>query len=179
VVCLAGVPLALWQATKDPNLGYLAFATMGIYTVIIWWVYWKNGGETRRHLRSLARALEVDRVAVTQCQSSEMVEAEELEDEGAEFFFQVEPGKIFCVRGQQYYATRRFPNTDFELVEIWGDDRPVSWTIVCHGTKLNPIRTISKADKEWLIKSERYPEDLEVIDGKLGELEEIILRGAR
>jgi len=179
VVCLAGVPLALWQATKDPNLGYLAFGTMGIYTVIIWWVYWKNGGETKRHLRSLKRALEVNRVHVTHCQSSEMVEAEELEDEGAEYFFQVESGKILCLCGQQYYATRRFPNADFELVEIWTDDHPVSWTIVCHGAKLTPTRTISKADKERLLRSEGYPKDMEVIDGRLDQLEEIILRGER
>jgi hypothetical protein len=100
-----------------------------------------------------------------------MAELEEEEDEGACYALQLENNKIIFVTGQDDYASAWFPNTDFSLVEIYGDGNVlVEGFIEKNGKKLTPQRTISAKVKSKL----RIPDHLEVIDGGPGDLENLL-----
>ena len=129
----------------------------------------------RKHLsKQIARleeALARNRAAVTRIASEQMVEFEEIEDEGACYAFQVAENKIAFVSGQEYYPSAKFPNSDFEIVDIsCADGYPIEGGIEKRGKKLAPIRRIDAKTKETLA----VPDDLSVIDGKLEDLEELL-----
>lgn len=118
-------------------------------------------------------ALEENKVKVIHCQSERMLEFEEFEDEGAEYLFQVETGRIFHLFGQEYYETGKFPNSDFELAAIIGKDGyMVDFYINCLGQKLKPERTIS-AEKKG-----KYANALcelpELFDGSIDNIDNIL-----
>jgi hypothetical protein len=129
----------------------------------------------RKHLsKQIARleeALSRNRAAVTRIASEQMVEFEEIEDEGACYAFQVAENKITFVSGQEYYPSAKFPNSDFDIVDISASDGfPVEGGIEKRGKKLAPLRRIIAKAKETLT----VPDDLSVIDGKLEDLEELL-----
>ena len=146
-------------------------AWFGIVTLISVWVYFSEKPKEESAVRTYAEALSKNEAHVTRIQSDEMVELEEEEDEGACYAFQLENNKIVFVSGQDYYASARFPNTDFSLIEIYGDGSvPVEGFIEKDGKKLKPQRKISAKVKSKL----RIPFHLEVIDGSLVDLENLL-----
>lgn len=178
VVAVIGGLLSIGQFRESQALGWLALGTTAIYIVIVWAVYFQNRAADVHRLDQLEAVLERGVSRTTRCCSQQVAEAEEIEDEGATFFFQVEPDKIFVLSGQQYYATRRFPNSDFEIVEVWCDGTPVQFSIACHGEKLRPQVRLSKASKEALLEKDCYPEDFDLIEGRIERLEEALLARA-
>lgn len=132
-----------------------------------------------RDLLRLARQLEetarLGKAEVVRVRCGAMVELEEIEDEGACYAFQVEPDKVLVVDGQEFYATKRFPNEDFDLVHVRdGSGQLVELFIETHGRPLTPSRTIPSTIKGTL----EVPEHLSVVPGKLDELERVFARAA-
>jgi hypothetical protein len=95
-----------------------------------------------------------------------MVEFEEIEDEGACYAFQVTPSQIVFVCGQDFYPTRKFPSSDFSIIDVAG----FLDHIVCRATKLKPVRVIDGKTKQGL----EYVEHLQVIEGRLDQLEKLL-----
>lgn len=52
-----------------------------------------------------------------QVKTTEYYELAEEEDEGVYYLFQIHPDKILSFGGQDFYPTKKFPNSDFEIVE--------------------------------------------------------------
>lgn len=134
---------------------------------------------TRRELSAGLKALEDtvarDEADVVHIQSSAMVEFEEIEDEGACYAFQVEDRRIVFVSGQEFYASAKFPNTDFSLVHLHDSrGKLVEWLIAKHGAKAVPVRKIPAAIKSKLA----VPDHLETIEGRLDDLESLLARSA-
>src|SRR5882724_1294190 len=75
--------------------------------------------ESNFRIRELEEVLSKNRASVIHIKSDKMVEFEEIEDEGACYAFQVAENKIAFVCGQDYYASAKFPNTDFCLIAIY------------------------------------------------------------
>lgn len=177
LVVAIGTPLALSQMRKDQALGMLAFATVGCYVAIILWVYWREVRATRGWLAVLSDGVRGGHVRVTRCTSSGVVGLQEVEDEGAAYFFEVEPRRLYFVSGQEFYPTSRFPNDDFEIIEGFdAAGKPLLFEIRCHGSRIQPIRTIPSATKLELLERSGYPQDGDVIEGALDEIEDV-LRG--
>ena len=81
--------------------------------------------------------------------------------------------------GQQYYPTSKFPNTDFEVVEILGKENiPVTFDTYCYGQKLKPKRIIEKEVKLKMLNSFHYPENFDIIHGTIEGIEQRILEGS-
>lgn len=179
-ILIVGLPLALGQARNDPGLGALAFGTVAVYGLIVLYVYFREGGGHRARLRTLSGATDDGGIVrVTRCRAERVVAAEEMEDEGPEYFFEVEPGRTYYVGGQHFEGEPGFPSTDFEIVEGFdGHGGPVLFEIRCHGRPLEPVRTIPVATKLEMLSSGRYPEDGDLLDCSLGEIEATILGDA-
>ncbi|NLD35810.1 MAG: hypothetical protein GX654_02990 [Desulfatiglans sp.] len=87
-------------------------------------------------------------VKVTRIKTDRMFEAEEYEDEGACYFFEVEKDKVFLIMGQEYYSTTNFPNSDFSIIEIIDTKGQLVDSIIeKQGKKLKPLRLIPREDK--------------------------------
>ena len=135
---------------------------------------WTLVGEKRRRRQSagwLADALSRNLADVTRVSSDEMVEFEEIEDEGACYAFQVSDDEILFIEGQEFYSSAKFPNTDFEIVRIF-DSRgmQVEGFIRKSGIKLKAARQVSEETKGRL----RMPEHLARVQGRLQDLEQIL-----
>jgi len=172
-----GAPLALGQARNDPGLGALAFGTVAVYGLIVLYVYFREIGAHRARLRIVSSAVDGPGVVrVTRCRIERMVAVEEMEDEGPEHFFEVEAGTTYYVGGQHFGGEPGFPSTDFEIVEGFdGRGAPVSFEIRCHGRPLEPVRTIPVGTKLAMLSSGRYPEDGDLLDCTLDDIEATIL----
>jgi hypothetical protein len=138
---------------------------------------WMITGERRKISRRkewIEAALSRNEAEVAHIRSSEMVEFEEIEDEGAAYAFQVDGDIVVFVEGQDFYPSARFPNTDFEVIRIYGrDDEMAEMLIEKHGEKLRPVRRISARVKRTL----SLPGHLKTVRGRLAELERILRAG--
>jgi hypothetical protein len=121
-------------------------------------------------------ALRRNEARVIRIQSQAMVEFEEIEDEGASYAFQLDKHRIVFVSGQDFYPSARFPNTDFSLVSIYGDDNIlVEAFIEKQGNKLQPLRTVSSEQKSRMM----IPSHLETIEGDLNRVEQLLASDGR
>jgi hypothetical protein len=142
-----------------------------ICAVLVVWGAVNARRDLTKDIDRLERTLTRNEAREVTIQSTEMVEFEEEEDEGACYAFQLNDGRIVFIDGQEYYPSAKFPNTDFSLVSIHdADGGCVEELIYKRGQKLKPRRTIpAKFKSEMLL-----PDHLEVITGKLSELEGLL-----
>lgn len=132
-----------------------------------------------RHLpalvRSLEGALERDEAESFDVVAVAYAEFEELEDEGACYAFDLGDGRLVFLAGQQFYPSARFPSLDFSVVyPLDGGGRPADMWIEKRGAAFPPARIITASLKGEL--AERIPLTLEVVHGRLDELEELLAR---
>jgi hypothetical protein len=127
-------------------------------------------------LRAHEAAISGNEVHVTRVRSDEMVEFEEVDDEGACYAFQVDGPRIVFLNGQEYYPSAKFPNSDFSLVDIYGPDGSVleEW-IEKTGSKLRPVRKIPRKLK-WQME---VPAHMQVIEGRIADLENLLSKKQR
>jgi hypothetical protein len=143
------------------------FVALGIVIPLSLWAYIRARSELKADLLRYEGALIRNEASVVRIQAERMIEFEE-EDEGACYAFQLSGHRIVFVSGQDYYASARFPNIDFSLIEVRGDGGVVVESFLeKHGAKLKPIRRISAKEKSRM----RTPHHLEVIPGDLENLE--------
>ena len=159
-------------ATHDP--WYIVTAIwVGIGGVIFLWIYFTEKPKEEAGTHLYEDALRRDQAREIRIQSDEMVELEEEEDEGACYAFQLSGKRIVFVSGQDFYPSSRFPNSDFSLVYIYGENEVLVETFIeKHGKKQRPKRKISAKLKSKM----KVPDHLQVIEGKLDDLEELLAR---
>jgi hypothetical protein len=147
------------------------FGLVGLYSIIAFWAGRSVKREWNESVSELENALSRNLALVVHIKSTHMVEFEEIEDEGACYAFQLPDDKIVFVSGQDFYPSARFPNSDFEIIEIRDSrGKVVEGFIEKHGQKLAPVRTI-KADTKRLLDE---PDHLNVINGQLENLEQLL-----
>jgi hypothetical protein len=162
-----------WTMIATHTKWYITTAIWaGIGSVILLWVYFSEKPKEKAGVQIYEDALRRNQARVTRIQSDEMVELEEEEDEGACYAFQLRRQRIVFVSGQDFYPSARFPNSDFSLVHIYGEEEVlVESFIEKHGKKLRPKRTISAELKSKL----KVPGHLQVIEGNLDDLEKLLV----
>lgn len=135
------------------------------------WVWIEESLKRRKLVESISRTLESGRVREIRVVASSVVEFEEEEDEGACYAFQIADDRIVFVSGQEFYPSAKFPNSDFALVDVLGPSGElVDFFIRKDGARLVPVRIVSAATKRGL----RVPAHLEVVSGKLEQLEQLL-----
>jgi hypothetical protein len=96
---------------------------------------------------------------------------EEVEDEGACYAFQIEGDRLVFIAGQEFYPQARFPSHDFSLVYVLTErGEAIDMVIEKRGARAAAELTVPAATKLKL----DIPETLEVIDGKLGQIEDLL-----
>jgi hypothetical protein len=146
--------------------------------VILFWTamallftFWIAGPELRRERQRetvLAEALRTSRGRATRIASSRMVSFEEIEDEGACYAFAIDDDTVVFIAGQQFYETDRFPNDDFELVDVLASNgAPLDELLMTHGRPLRPERVIASSIKQQL----EIPQHLETANATLETIE--------
>jgi hypothetical protein len=170
-----GIPAAIGQWRQETGLGVLALVVVCVFLGIFAWTYRCNVGDVGSRERQLDQALQRGHAVATRYRPQRYVAVEEIEDEGAEFFLELQPGQTLYLGGQHYYGINKFPNADFELVELRSPDGVVDFRVDCHGDKLQPERTIGKQAKLQMLKSADYPQDGDTLPYSLDELEQRLL----
>lgn len=135
------------------------------------WSYLSARKPVIQALRRFESALQSDTAVETRIRSREMVEFEELEDEGACYAFQVDQGRIVFVTGQEFYASQRFPTSDFSIIDIRTQGGSlVEQFVEKREARLEPLRKIPAHVKYTL----KIPENLRLIQGNLADLERLL-----
>jgi hypothetical protein len=140
-------------------------------TIIGFWV----GLESRRGFRLqagyLRDGLRTNRARVLRVQAAQVVEFEEVEDEGACYAFQVSGDQMLFVCGQEYYADGTFPNDDFSIVEVLASkDVVVEEMMMKAGARVEPERRIPAGVKARL----EIPQHLELVRGDISNIEALL-----
>jgi hypothetical protein len=118
---------------------------------------------------SLRRALRKGWCQESRVKASALVELEELKGLGDCFALQVGAGKVLFLHGQAFYASRRFPTTDFSLLELYAaEGERVETRIVLRGEALAPARVIPQEALQGLVP----PAHGQLLAGSLDGLEE-------
>lgn len=134
----------------------------------------KDLDNLRRMLRGYESARRRDQAEVFEVRSSAFAELKEFEDEGACFVFQIADDRLVFVVGQEFYPQARFPSHDFSLVHILDErSQPVEMVIEKRGPQAAPARVIPAATKLRL----EIPEHLEVMEGRLDQIESLLGAG--
>jgi hypothetical protein len=171
LVC--GLLCGLTVLASDVRWHVVVAVWSGIAMVIALPAAFSAWRDLSRQVRRLEEALDADHARVTRVCSDAVVELEEIEDEGACYAFRIGPRKVAFIDGQEFYASRSFPNSDFSLVSILGrDGREIDFTIRKAGSRLTPVRQIPAEVKQRL----SIPEHLAVIDAGLDDLERSLAR---
>ena len=144
--------------------------------VIVWWVGRDLKSDSRtmdEFAAALESAVHRNLAEVYDIRATGFVAFEEVEDEGACYAFQLEGDRLVFLQGQEFYETARFPSLDFSLVcPLDHLGRQVHMFIDNRGPKAEPQRRVP-ADIKWALE---FPEDLEVVDGTLDRVEELLRR---
>lgn len=114
--------IATIAGKKGPTWYWSMLIDLGIALPIALWSYLSLRPKLIADVRNFESALRRNEARVIRIQSDRMVEFEEEEDEGACHAFQLENHRIVFVSGQEFYPAAKFPNTDFSLISIHGDN---------------------------------------------------------
>lgn len=166
------VPLlyVLGRWIKGQGLGtglafLVGFVILGL--LLIWPRTMRDFRSRAERVREVARS---GRVESMRWSSEEVLAFEEIEDEGADWCFLVESGKLLYLGGQEHYETSRFPSSECELVcarDATGEI--VYFHMFCTGHKLCPTRVVPASVKRGL----ELPESPTVLDGRLEDIERL------
>lgn len=174
-----GISTALWLATmiaSDAAWPVVTLFWIAVGSGIGFWV-WRDTKRDARYAVAMAERLESalgrDEANVFDFEARSFVEFEEIEDEGACYAFDLGPGHIAFVVGQEFYPEARFPSLDFSLVyplDAVGSE--IDMLIEKRGPKAGPLRKIPRHLKKDCV----IPDHLEVLEGQLSELERLLVR---
>ena len=172
----AAVPTGLVVAYfKTTQLGWFTCGLMIFTSGVMMALFYGDVRECNVKIAALRATADANVMDVVRCQATEMVEFEEYDDEGPTYVFQVEADRIWVVSGQDFYPTRKFPSTDFEIITSRGPTPfPAILRLAGHGTRLSAIRVVSVQTQRDL----RIPEHGELITGRLADLEGLLERPA-
>ena len=174
VVCggLWGLTMVVAFKAKGPFL-IPTMVWVSLATAFYIWSHFTEKPKLRAEASRYEWAVARSEARVVHIQSDEMVEFEEEEDEGACYAFRVGHNRIVFIRGQDFYSSAKFPNNDFSLVHIHdANGSPLETFVEKTGTKLKPVRQIPATLKSKM----RIPDHLQVIDGSLDHLEQLLAR---
>jgi len=156
----------------DRPLG-IFLGVLFIFSIIIIWALFSNIKDFKKNILELKGIIEDNKVKVIRCKTNKFIEFQEYKDFGVNLFFQVEKNKILYLGGQDFYPTKSFPNTDFEIAY----HRHLDFGTLCLGEKIKPLKKYGVNKTYQLIESEKmeYLSDgiYTTFEGKIEDIEKI------
>ncbi|MBX2843531.1 MAG: hypothetical protein KTR26_17295 [Flammeovirgaceae bacterium] len=147
------------------------FVLLGLYLFTSLWTNYYNIRNNTRQLDNHQFAMENQKAEIIQCASELVLKMEDSGFEGPDYFFQVEDNLILYIGGKAYYENEKFPNSDFEVIRIFGKNNDmVFFDIQTKGIKVNPQIVIKRKGKKKYLQSEVFPENYEVMEGNVKSL---------
>lgn len=174
----AGVTLfALWLWTVLASNAPWQFITVfwvlvgGVITIWVGRDMRVFAGQFSDMAQRLEAALLRDMADVYDIRARRFALLEEVEDEGPCYAFELYDNRMVFISGQEFYGGARFPCLDFSLVyPLDATGRAVDLIITKTGPKAAPARIIPAASRQRLAT----PEQLEVRDGRIDDLEAVL-----
>ena len=156
---------------KGPAWYYACLISAAIAFSLALWSYPSTRAKFMADVHLFESALRIGEACVIRIQSNAMVEFEEEEDEGACYAFQLKERQIVFISGQEFYPSARFPNTDFSLVTVHGDEGALAASFIeKNGNKLKALKKISARQKSRL----KIPDNMEIVEGNVDRIEHIL-----
>ena len=151
----------------DRGLWILLVVTVLIFIAIGLWSYLDSKSPFDKELKGIEELKAKNLVTSIQVKTHEYYELVEEEDEGVYYLFQIHTDKVLSFGGQDFYASKKFPNSDFEIVEGKGSSgQIVLLETYCHGEKIKPIKKI-KGKEKWDLFEKFDFEKFEITNGRL------------
>lgn len=167
-LAVCAVLCSITLAVSDSPRGVVVSFWLAAALLFTAWIALEERRRSHAVIKRLESSIRRDLAEVTRITASEVVELEEVEDEGACYGFQLPDNRIVFVCGQDFYESRKFPNSDFSLVHIQDEAGEVAEVLQDkHGEKLKPVRVIGADTRKAL----REPIHLEVVQGNLASVE--------
>lgn len=145
---------------------------IAIFGIVLWlgltvWNCYEENERSKPRIRELESALEKNRAQVLRLQATAVAVIKENDDEGDWYVFELSGEKLFFLSGYDFPVSKKFPNTDFEIVQVIGARSCLlHQTIKTYGQKLAVMKTVKSGN--------RFPNNHEVLDGRLSELESLL-----
>lgn len=156
---------------------YLLFGCAFIYILIGVWVFLEQSIRLIKKQKSINFALSKGTTKYIRVTTSRYIEFSEYEDEGVDYLFQLNDNEMLSIGGQDFYPTKKFPNTDFEIVVCYGIKNEILLLETYnYGEKLRPTIKVNGKEKWALMESPNYPhaENFKIIPGNIEDYYRIL-----
>lgn len=167
----AVIGLVLWTLTTlalDASWWVVTGFWLGISGVIALWARWQQMRVTRACTATFRSAMVRSEAEVIHVMAEGAVGLGDADDDSGGVAVGLAGDRILFLMGPAFGETSRFPNTDFELIEVLDEsDRPVELLIAEWGDPLQVQRRVP-------LRGMRVPEHLDVVTGSLEDLEAIL-----
>ena len=166
----------LFQSVVGPNWGAgIAAVAMYIGFPILAMKVWPG---KQLPTTSMLAALEDGSLASADYEVAEVVEVEELEDEGLHFLMDIGQGRTLFLSGQYLYEpvkAGRFPSTRIRV--FWHAQAGLTYGVQSFGDRLLPSRKLAPPSLK-AIESGAFPSDRDVLGQQLPAVVEVIAGSA-
>jgi len=163
--------LATNAEQTGPNWRVSGLFWLVIGIVITLWAYRDVKPHAHVLQEKFRSALRQDTACGIRVCSSKVIEFENRDRKKGRYAFQIDDKRIVFVSAGFCRRSRRFPNSDFSLVDI-ADEKGniVAGFARNHGDPLLPVRTISAREAAGL----RIPDHMEIVSGDLSQLDTLL-----
>jgi hypothetical protein len=162
----------LFQAVVGPNWGAgIASFAMYIAFPILALKIWPGNRSTEPTMMS---ALEEGALASADYEVTEVVEIEELEDEGLHFLLDIGGGRTLCLSGQYLYkpvSAGRFPSSRIRV--FWNVQAGVTYGVQSLGDRLLPSRKLPPPNRK-VLEAGAFPSDRDIVAQSLPTVVELL-----
>ncbi len=170
------IPLSLlvfFANPRDPVNRWGAPIMFVIYFLIAIWAGASYKRELTQRIQRLDETIREGMVIVTQVSSGRCFKVCEVDDEGSEYYFEVDDNHTVIISDVDIWS-RRFPNNDFTITRILDlNGHIVDQRTVCNGKLLTPMRIVKRSEVTYVpghVQLQLIPGTLEDRLGELGVL---------
>ena len=159
------------RSNEEIKLIFIAIALIIFYCFSVIWGYFNNKKFFNATINGYKHALEKNNAKVYKCYFDQYAAFENKSLDDPTFIFQVEDELLLFVSGKDFYETEDFPNSDFEIARVLGENDNVVFNhIECKGIKIDPSVVLSDYLKKELRDLKKYPESFTTFQGKISNL---------
>lgn len=162
----------------DNKLRVYLYAAIGIYIAIGLRVFFQQTRQLNKATKRFEFVEQQNQITSIVVRSTSYIQLSETEDEGVFYLFQLDADNILSFGGQEFYPSKNFPSSDFEIAIAYG---PIGEIVTARkyvsGEKLQPMLLLKGEEKWNLLSKASYPdpEKFTIIPGRLENYKALIV----
>lgn len=176
----AGIAGIIFYANfRSIGTKYFSAGIVLVYALIGIWVFTENHLKQKKQRNKVNYIFSRNKVKSIIVEPLSYIQLAENDDEGVYYLFQLADNKILSMGGQDFYPTKQFPCSWFEIVLSYDKKgKIVMLQKYASGKRIHPAREISgKQKNEWMgYPGYPDPELFTIIDGNINNIDDIIRR---